>query len=162
MRLACRVGFPLAASVALSACAIGNVGTLAAKVEHHGGVTVLDLYSIGLHLRTRADDLGAHLGYSQRTYVFTDDGATASGWHFLVTPSPRRDALAQDLMTVGLELSALAPLAGVSLGYSRSRLYARVPADASICIQYSGAETRVVGLKQLSEGEPCEPSLHAH
>jgi hypothetical protein len=159
MRLAPKVALLLAVGAALSACAIGNVGTLAAKVERNGAVSVLDLYSAGLHLRTRPDDQGAHLGYSHRAYVFVSDDTVNPGWYFLQVPSPRRDAVAQDLMTVGIEFSTVAPLAGVTLGYSHNRLYARVTADESIYIGYAGSDTRVVSLQYCGKEEPCEITL---
>jgi hypothetical protein len=159
MHLALTVALVLTVSAVLSACAIGNVGTLAAKVERNGDVSVLDLYSVGLHLRTRPDDFGAHLGYSHRTYVFVSDDTLNPGWYFLRVPSLRRDAVAQDLMTVGIEYSAVAPLAGFTLGYSHDRLHARVPADESVYIEYAGGDTRVVRLEYCREEEPCEITL---
>ena len=156
IRVAFKVGLYLAVCVALSACAIGNVGTLAAKVERNGEVTILDLYSAGLHLRTRPDDLGAHFGYSRRTYVFVSDDTVDPGWYFLQVPSLHCDAVAQDLMTVGIEFSAVAPLSGVTLGYSHSRLHARVPVHESIYIEYAGTDTRVVRLEYCKEEDACE------
>ncbi len=151
--------FVLVVSGALSACAIGSVGTLAAKVERSGDVSVMDLYSAGLHLRTRPDDLGAHLGYSHRTYVFVSDDTLNPGWYFLRVPSPHRDAVAQDLMTAGIEYSVVAPLAGVTLGYSHSSLHARVPADESVYIEYAGIDTHVVRMRSCRKEEPCEITL---
>lgn len=89
----------IAMSAVLSACAIGNFGSLAAKVAQNGDVSTLDLYSVGLHLRTRPDDLGAHLGYSHRTYTSVSDGTLDPGWYFLRVPSPHGEAVAQDLTT---------------------------------------------------------------
>ena len=149
----------IAMSTALSACAIGNLGSLAAKVAKNGDVSTLDLYSVGLHLRTRPDDLGAHLGYSHRTYVFESDETPDPGWYFLVVPSPRRDAVAQDLTTIGIEVSTVAPLAGITLGYSHNSLYARIPADESVYVEYADANNRVIRLRYCREDEPCEISV---
>ena len=148
-----------AAGVLLSGCAVGNIGTLAAKVELHSSTATLDLYSVGLHWRTRPDDLGGHLGYSRRTYVFAVDTTLAAGWHLIRVPLPQTEAVAQDLLTIGIEFSAVAPLAGLTLGYSHGGLMARVPADASIYIAYAGSNRRVVALRICKEEEPCELSL---
>lgn len=148
-----------AAGVLLSGCAVGNIGTLAARVELHSSVAALDLYSVGLHWRTRPDDLGAHLGYSRRTYVFAVDPALAAGWYFIRVPLPQTEAVAQDLLTIGIEFSAVAPLAGLTLGYSHGGLLARVPADESFYIAYAGSHRRVVGLRNCKEEEPCLISL---
>lgn len=159
MHFAAKAALPLVVSVALSACAIGNVGTLAARVERTGNVSAVHLYSAGLHLRTRPDDSGAHLGYSHRTYVFVSDGTLLPGWYFLKVPSPQRDAVAQDLMTVGIEISTVAPLAGVTLGYSHSRLHARVPADESVYVEYDGTNTDVVKIQFCREEDACGITL---
>ena len=56
--------------LALGGCAVGRNGTLAAQVQHDGTLTTVAVYSVGLHLRTRSDDLGAHLGLARRASVF--------------------------------------------------------------------------------------------
>jgi hypothetical protein len=155
-RLAFKVALLLAVSAGLIACAIGNVGTLVAKVERNGDTAVIELHSVGLHLRTRSDDLGGQFGYSRRTYVFVSDDTVDAGWYFLHVPSPQLDAVAQDLMTVGIEFSGVAPLAGITLGYSHNRLHARVSADESVYIEYAGSGTRVVSSQYCREEEPCE------
>lgn len=152
----------LLATVALSGCAIGNVGTLAAKVERTGNVSTVDMYSAGLHLRTRPDDSGAHLGYSHRRYVFFSDGTLEPGWYIFKAPLPDREAVAQDLMTVGIELSTVAPTAGITLGYSHNRLHARVPVDESVYLQYDRNNTRVVKVEYCKEEAPCEIILPSH
>ena len=151
----------LVATAGLSACAIGNIGTLAAKVERTGNVATVDMYSAGLHLRTRPDDSGVHLGYSHRTYVFVSESTLEPGWYIFKAPLPEREAVAQDLMTVGIELSTVAPTAGITLGYSHDRLHARVPVDESVYVQYDRNNTRVVKVEYCKEG-PCEITLPSH
>lgn len=136
---------------ALSGCAVGSVGTLVANVERRDTASVLSVYSVGLHLRTRPDDPGAHIGYSKRTYVFIADGTLAPGWYFLSVPSPARSALAQDLTTIGVDLSPAAPTAGLSLGYVHTRLLARVPWNACVLIEYFGSEMRINKLQTCEE-----------
>ena len=140
---------------ALSGCAVGSIGTLAANVERHDTVSVLSVYSVGLHLRTRADDPGAHIGYSKRSHVFVADDTLASGWYFLNVPSPARSAFAQDLTTIGVDLSPAAPTAGISLGYVHTRLFARVPSNACVLIEYVGSELRINKLQTYEENTVC-------
>ena len=140
---------------ALSGCAVGSFGTLAANVESRDTVSVLSVYSVGVHLRTRADDPGGHIGYSKRSYVFVADGTLAPGWYFLSVPSPARSAYAQDLTTIGLELSAAAPIKGISLGYAHTRLLARMPSNACVLIEYVGPDLQVGKLKTCEEDTVC-------
>lgn len=145
---------------ALGACAVGGMGTLAAQVQQRDALSVLTVHSIGLHLRTREDDRGAHLGYSARTYAFGGDAALEPGWYFLSVPSPGRSAIAQDLMTFGMEVSTVNPLAGFTLGYAHNRLHARVPGDASLLIEYRGSNLRIDKLQICQENIECVmPSL---
>lgn len=144
---------------ALGGCAVGGVGTLAANVQRRDTLSVLSVYSVGLHFRTREDDLGVHIGYSKRTYSFIADDTLEPGWYFLSVPSPSRSAVAQELMTVGMDLSAAAPEAGFALGYVHTRLHARVPSDASMLIEYVGSDLRVDRLQTCGEKNACDIPL---
>lgn len=162
LRTALSVVFVLMATVALSGCAIGNVGTLATKVERNGNVSTIDMYSIGLHLRTRSDDSGAHLGYSHRKYVFDSKSTLEQGWYFFKAPLPDREAVAQDLITVGIELSIVEPVTGIMFGYSHNKLHTRTPIDRSVYVQFDRNNTRVVKIQYCKEDEPCEIKLPSH
>ena len=140
---------------ALSGCAVGSFGTLAVNIQHRDTLSVLSVYSVGLHVRTRADDPGAHFGYSKRTYAFAADDTLAPGWYFLSVPSAARSAFAQELLTVGADLSLGEPAAGLSLGYVYTRLLARVPLDACVLIQYVGSEVRIDKLQTCTEDTAC-------
>ena len=120
------------------------------------------MYSIGLHLRTRSDDAGAHLGYSHRKYVFESQSTLEQGWYIFKTPLPDREAIGQDLMTFGIELSIIAPLEGITFGYSRNQLYTRIPIDRSVYVQFDSNNTRVEKVKYCNEDEPCEIELLSH
>ncbi len=152
----------LLATLVLSGCAIGNVGTLAAKVERNGDVSTVDMYSIGLHLRTRSDDSGAHLGYSHRKYVFDSESTLERGWYFFKSPLPDREAVAQDLMTVGIELSIVAPVAGITFGYCHNKIHTRTPVDESVYVQFDRIDTRVVKVKYCKKDETCKINLPSH
>jgi hypothetical protein len=142
-------------SATVSGCAVGNVGTVAAHVQRGPTVSIVSVYSIGLHLRTQADDAGAHLGFSRRTHVFAADNELQPGWHFLRVPSPAHRAIAHDVTTLGLDLSTGMPAPGIALGYHRSRLLASVPADACVRIDYAGADLRIARIQHCSEVLPC-------
>lgn len=156
------VVFVLVGILVLSGCAIGNVGTLASKVERNGNVATVDMYSIGLHLRTRSDDSGAHLGYSYRQYVFDSESTLEQGWYFFNAPLPERESVAQDLMTVGIELSIVAPVAGITLGYCHNKLHTRTPVDGSVYVQFDRNNTRVVNVQHCKKDEPCKIKLPSH
>jgi hypothetical protein len=148
-------GLWMALCTASSGCAIGSFGTLAANVDRRDTVSVLSVYAVGLHLRTRADDRGAHLGYSRRVYTFAADDTLQPGWYLLRVPSPAGNALAQDMTTFGIELSVVAPEAGLSLGYIHTRLMARVPHDACVVIDYAGAGLGITRLQTFAEDAAC-------
>ena len=155
--------FALVTILMLSGCAIGNVGTLASKVERSGNVSTVDMYSIGLHLRTLPDDSGAHLGYySHRQYVFDSESTLEQGWYFFKTPLPEREAVAQDLMTVGIELSIVAPVAGITLGYCHNKIHTRTPVDGSVYVQFDRNNTGVVNVQHYKKDEPCKIKLPSH
>lgn len=154
-----RAALLLTLCAALSGCALGSFGSLAANVERRDTLTVLSIYSVGLQLRTRADDPGLHFGYSKRSYTFAADDTLTPGWHFLRVPSPAQSAFAQDLMTIGLDLSVVAPEAGFSVGYVHTRLLARVPPDASVLIEYAGPELRIDKFRICAEDTRCANSL---
>ena len=138
-----------------SGCAVGNFGTLAAIVERRDTVSVLSVYAVGLHVRTRADDRGAHLGYSRRVYVFAADDTLQPGWYFVRVPSPARSAFAQDLTTVGIDLSVVSPESGLSLGYVHTRFLARVPYDACVVIGYGGTGLGITQFHSFAEDAAC-------
>jgi hypothetical protein len=150
-----RLAASLAVATATGGCAVGSYGTMAAHVQHRETVTFLSVYSVGFHLRTREDDPGAHVGYSRRTYSLPADDSLSAGWHFLSVPSSRFGAIAQDLTTLGLELSFARPDRGLTLGYARQRLFARVALDDSVLIEYAGPDLRVVGFKTCQEAASC-------
>lgn len=148
-------GLSVALCTALSGCAVGSFGTLAANVERRDTVSVLSVYAVGLHVRTRADDRGAHFGYSRRVYAFAADDALQPGWYLLRVPSPARSALAQDMTTVGIDLSMALPEAGLSLGYVHTRLLARVPLEACVLIDYAGAGLGIARIQTFAEDAVC-------
>jgi len=152
--LLARVALLVAASSGLSGCAVGRVGVLAAHVQQRGEVSEVEVYSVGLHLRARADDPGGHLGFSKRTYTFAADDMPVPGWYFLRVPLPECAAIAQDLVTFGIDLTSAGPVGGLSVGYVHTQFFARVPLDSSILIQF-GRGLRIDRLSTLTERPQC-------
>jgi len=129
-------------------CAVGNIGTLAAKVQYLAGAHSIELHALGLHVRTRADDAGAQFGYSIRRYVFLDSAKVEDGWYFFRVPLPDMESTAQDLKTFGIEASTVAPEAGISIGYQHTVLYARVQPWASFYLQYQGSASNLIRIRR--------------
>jgi hypothetical protein len=147
---------------ALSGCAVGSFGTLAANIQRRDTLTVLSVYSLGLHVRTRSDDPGANFGFSKRVYAFPADDELRPGWYFLSVPSPTARAFAQDLLTVGLDLSLAAPEPSVSVGYVFTRIFAEVPLDACVLIEYSGSDLRIDHFQTCAEDTVCALPYPTH
>jgi len=142
----------------MAGCAVGGVGTVAAHVQQRASVTIVSIYSLGVHWRNWDDDPGAHVGYSKRTYTFATAAGMSPGWHFLKVPLPDGRSVAQDLVTLGLEWSTQAPATGLTLGYARTRVLARVPIDASVLIEYEDTDLNVGRLIICSEDDECAAS----
>jgi len=141
---------------AIGGCAIGNTGTLTAHLERGDTLSVLTVYSLGLHLRTRVDDPGAHLGYSRRSYTFAGSVQAAPGWYFLRLPALDDDAIAQELMTVGIDVTPATPDASITLGYLHTRLLARVAVDADVLIEYAGSRQRIERVIFCTKDTACD------
>jgi hypothetical protein len=93
-----------ATSGLLAGCAIDTLGTLGSRVTHAESAVVVDLYTLGAHLRTRADDRGLTIGLARRSYVFTAEraGDLPSGWHLLRTRLPPVPPIAQHAASLGV------------------------------------------------------------
>jgi hypothetical protein len=84
--------------------AIDTLGPLGSRVTHTESAIVVDLYTLGAHLRTRADDRGLTIGIARRSYDFTAEGAgvLAPGWHLLRAPLPPAAGLAQHVASLNV------------------------------------------------------------
>ena len=158
-RLLRAVALSALACGAFGGCAVGGVGTLLAHVEPREMVSVLSIYSLGIHLRQRDDDPGVHVGYSRRSYTFAGRMDATPGWHVMSVPAPTDSAIAQDLLTIGLDVTATAPEAGLTLGYLHTRLLARMPVDGDQVIEYAGTNLRIHPLPACSKDTPCATPL---
>lgn len=143
--------------IAINGCAIGSYGLLAAKVRVHGDVATIATQSIGLQLRTRADDRGAHFGYSNRTYVVPRDQAprVSPGWYLFRIPDVPAPALSVQSSTYGIEWSLNEPVAGISIGYAYTDIFARLPLDGSMLYMIDNRHGEVVSYTYCVGGEKC-------
>jgi hypothetical protein len=125
-------GFVLAAAL-LGGCAFDNVGLLASRVTSAEGAWVVDVYSAGAYLHTRADDPGLQLGAGRRSYVFDkrDENELMPGWHYFTAPLPDRRSYARDSRSYGLDTTFASDDLSLTLGLRATTVMARVAADDS-------------------------------
>jgi hypothetical protein len=158
--------FPLRRAVAvaglsglLHGCAIDRVGSVAAHVTRADSAVVVDLYTLGGHLRTRGEDRGLTIGLARRSYVFAvEDAKTASaGWHLLYAPMPPVAAVAQHVASLGLEARAGPVDYGLTLGLRVATVIARVPrgSDMALALDYTPAHPELTRLHVCKEFETC-------
>ncbi len=150
------VAIVILAGGCVSGCAVGNFGTVGARVKDLPGGQVVEMHVVGLHLRTRRDDAGGGFGYSSRTYVFGDT-SLAPGWHFFHVPLPNIEAVALTGRNLGMEISAVEPISSLAIGYEHTRLRARVPGDSSIYLEYDESASDIVKYVQCEGRLPCNP-----
>ena len=125
-------GLVLAAAL-LGGCAFNNVGLLASRVTSAEGAWVVDVYSAGAYLHTRADDPGLQLGAGRRSYVFDkrDENELTPGWHYFTAPLPDRPSYARDSRSYGIDTTFARNDMSVTLGLRATTVMARVDADDS-------------------------------
>lgn len=128
-------------------CAVGNKGMIAGKVSHYEGTSLMELYSIGLHARTRTDDSGIHLGFSKRDYYFFNEDIQ-SGWYLFNVPFQNSESVAQSLKTYGIDISFTPPESGISVGYQQTVFQARVSPWSSFHIEYLDNKIKINEVKQ--------------
>jgi hypothetical protein len=143
----------------LPGCAIDTLGTLGSRVTHAESAVVVDLYTVGAHLRTRADDRGLTIGLARRSYVFAveDAGNVSPGWHLVWAPLPASAAVAQHVASLGLEARAGPVDYGLTLGLRAATVIARVPrgTDMALALVYTPAHPELTRLQVCREFDKC-------
>lgn len=83
---------------------------------------VVEVYSLGVHLRPGGFDGGASIGHRQAVYIFPcsveelrENGA---GWHWFHAPLPDGTPLTRAVSSYGLEMETTPYQRRVALGYS--------------------------------------------
>ena len=132
-RICLRQGWVLALAALLGGCAVDTVGLLASRVTSAEGAWVVDVYSAGAYLHTRADDPGLQLGAGRRSYVFDkrDAQELTPGWHYFTAPLPERPSYARDSRSYGLDTTFASNDLSLTLGLRATTVMARVAADDS-------------------------------
>jgi hypothetical protein len=123
-----RCGLAASLLLSLSGCAFDNVGFLASRVTSAEGAWVVDVYSAGAYLHTRADDPGLQFGIGRRSYVFDkrDEKELTPGWHYFTASLPQRQSYARDSRTLGLDTTFARNDMSVTLGLRATTVMARV------------------------------------
>ncbi|MCB1815718.1 MAG: hypothetical protein KDK04_28960 [Candidatus Competibacteraceae bacterium] len=119
----------------LMGCAINNMGLLAANVIDGEGAKVVDIYTIGWHLRTWNHDAGVSIGATKRTYIFPLDlpYSPNAGWHYLWVKLPSGERpVALNTQLLGLEIWASTPEYSLTIGYRNKVILAQIDNTASI------------------------------
>jgi hypothetical protein len=143
----------------LHACAIDRAGSVAARVTQTDSAVVMDLYTLGAHLRPRAADRGLTIGLAQRSYVFAVEDArhVSPGWHLLWAPLSPVAAVAQHVASLGLEARAGPVDYGLTLGLRVATEMARVSrGDAlTLALDYMPAHPERTRLRLCKELATC-------
>jgi hypothetical protein len=149
----------VAAAFGLGGCAVDTMGALASQITPAGSAVVIDLYTVGAHLRTRAEDRGLTIGLARRSYIFAveDAGNVSPGWHLLWTPLPTGAAVAQHVASLGLEARAGPVDYGLTLGLRVATVIARVPRDTdmALTLDYTPSHPERTLLQVCRESERC-------
>lgn len=126
------LGLLLAAAL-LGGCAFDTVGLLASRVTSAEGAWVVDVYSAGAYLHSRADDPGLQLGVGRRSYVFDkrDGHELTPGWHYFTAPLPDRPSYARDSRSYGIDTTFASNDVSLTLGLRATTVMARIDADDS-------------------------------
>lgn len=121
------------AAALLGGCAFDTVGLLASRVTSAQGAWVVDVYSAGAYLHTRADDPGLQLGVGRRSYVFEKrhEGELTPGWHYFSAPLPDRASYARDSRSYGFDTTFARDDLSVTLGLRATTVLARVGVEDS-------------------------------
>jgi hypothetical protein len=147
----------------LGGCAINATGALVSRVTPADSAVVIDLYTLGAHVRTRAEDPGLTIGLARRSYVYAaeDAGKISPGWHLLRAPLPAAAAVAQHVASLGLE-ARVGPIDyGLSLGLRVATLIAPVPrgTDMALALDYTPAHPERTRLRVCRTSDRCDMGL---
>jgi hypothetical protein len=141
-----------------SGCSVGNYGVIAARVVNADGALVVDVYSVGVNLRTRVDDPGITVGASRRSYIFAPDRADLDeGWHYLRVSMPDRPSVAQETESIGFDVRSGSPGLSFDLGYSETAVLARADRGSSLTMQidYQPAQPSLTRLRYCEGNDRC-------
>jgi hypothetical protein len=154
----------LAFAFAASGCAVDNRGAVIGRITHADGALVADLYSVGIHLKTRAGDAGLVLGYSRTSYVFArsmDDAQIAENWHTFAVPLPAASPKVLHLESAGVSAHRNHGLIGLTVGYRAYTILARAHAASheGLSVTYRPDQPSHTRMRNCEGSKPCKEML---
>ena len=109
------------AVIAVQGCSIGSYGTLLTRQTRTPTAVVVDIYSVGVHIRPAQPDAGASVGYRHTSYIFPrasgDTHLSGTVWQWFGISLPATPPLVTAATVVGLETQATPHLRRLALGY---------------------------------------------
>ncbi len=148
----------LLALFSLTGCVSNNTGTLIAKVEPQGHVTLITIYGIGLMLNQDPLDQSIGFGLNRRTYNFASTHLE-EGWHALHLTLPTTTAFAKSSLHFGVEVYSRQPHTQLTLGVENRKIHAQVSATDSVLLLYqSGKTIRLDKIINCEEARTCSYS----
>ena len=103
-------------------CSIGNYGTLVGRYTYTPTAVVVDVYSLGGHVRTDPIDKGFSFGVRNATYLFPKpEGEIRSGeqkWSLFNFSLPKGEVGAVKRANLGIEAQTLDLFNKFNIGYS--------------------------------------------
>jgi hypothetical protein len=144
-----------------SGCAVNGVGSVVANVTVAKGGRVVDLYSLGGHLRTWEAEPGFSVGYSRRSYIYScgpqRQECIPAGWYYFNVPNLSR-AVARNVENVGLDIFVARPLFGVTLGYQTMTVMVILPIEkkTTMRLRYISGKPEATIVDICEEGQICD------
>ena len=123
----------------LGGCAFNSIGLVAARQTDVPGAKVVDIYSLGVHLRTWNHDPGLSFGVNKRSYVFPSlsEDTVKTVWYYGAVRWPKVEPVFTHSRNFGLELNGGMPEIGLTLGYRNRAMLTHIGNNTSIAMQLS-------------------------
>jgi hypothetical protein len=130
--------FIIGVSLLGSGCTFGNYGSLVTRYTQTETATIMDVYSVGLQMRTDQLDRGATLGYRRASYIYIRDSnidsskdkncwlsfnsegvepSTKTEWCLFQSPTLDAEMRTRASTSAGIELQYTKELQRVNMGY---------------------------------------------
>ncbi len=129
--------------VCFPGCAFGNHGTLLTRRTMVKNAEILDVYAVGLLLRTSSVDGGFSLGYRHATFIYpleadlVDASERGSEWFWFRAPLRTEHPLLRASTSIGLETQFTPEIKRFGLGYLDQVLIDGGAADESRVVKLS-------------------------
>ena len=118
----------------LSGCAIGNYGSVISRQTYTCSAKIVEVASMGLHIRPDPVDRGVSLGLRSAHYIFPNtehkSPSDSTGWKFFAN-LPKEEPVTRTNTSIGLELQLVPDLYHLSGGYWDQVITYGPPPDVS-------------------------------